>query len=132
MTKECVKLRAHHGMCLAFFEGKGYSNDFTDNMLSVSNALKENPKLQIVAEGDIICGKCPNLKDGKCITFDLVQRYDNQVLQLCGLTENAELSMNEFSELIEEKILSKGKRESICGNCQWTQLCKSKERCYIF
>ena len=30
--KEPLKLRAHHGMCLAFFEGKGYSSAFTENM----------------------------------------------------------------------------------------------------
>ena len=27
-----IKLRAHHGMCLAFFEGKGYSTGFTARM----------------------------------------------------------------------------------------------------
>ena len=30
--KDILKLRAHHGMCLAFFEGKGYSDTFTLHM----------------------------------------------------------------------------------------------------
>ncbi len=30
--KKIVRLRAHHGMCLAFFEGKGYSRGFTSNV----------------------------------------------------------------------------------------------------
>lgn len=130
MTKEYMKLRAHHGMCLAFFEGKGYSEKFTDHMQSVLNLLKGNPKLHIIAEGDIICNKCPNLKDGVCRTPDLVKKYDNQVLALCGLTENSELNWDEFSELIADKILTKGKRNTICGNCQWNEICKSKEYIY--
>ena len=28
MKQEGLKIRAHHGMCLHFFEGKGYSNEF--------------------------------------------------------------------------------------------------------
>ena len=27
-----ICLRPHHGMCLAYFEGKGYSDGFTVNM----------------------------------------------------------------------------------------------------
>lgn len=26
------RIRAHHGMCFSFFQGKGYSGEFTENM----------------------------------------------------------------------------------------------------
>ncbi len=26
------KIRAHHGVCLYFFQGKGYSGEFVENM----------------------------------------------------------------------------------------------------
>ena len=29
------KIRPHHGLCTAFFEGKGYSGDFVRNMANV-------------------------------------------------------------------------------------------------
>lgn len=128
MKDEIMKIRAHHGMCLAFFEGKGYSDGFTEHMQIILDKMQSNPKLQIVAKGDIICKKCPNLKDGVCNTPDLVQEYDRQVLLRCGLKENTEINWEEFSKLVTEKILAKGKRQEICGNCQWTEICQRKEK----
>ena len=62
-----IKLRAHHGMCLAFFEGKGYSAGFTAHMARILEYLEqENPTVTVVAEADCICGGCPNLTDGRC------------------------------------------------------------------
>lgn len=110
-------------MCLAFFKGEGYSNDFTDNMNNVLNLMSENPKLRIIAERDVICSECPNLSDGKCETYDLVQSYDNKVLSLCEINENDELYWKDFSKLVYEKIIAAGKREKICGSCEWNDMC---------
>lgn len=69
-----IKLRAHHGMCLAFFEGKGYSAGFTAHMAWILEYLEqENPTVTVVAEADCICGGCPNLANGICESADLVQ-----------------------------------------------------------
>ncbi len=127
MTDKSIKLRAHHGMCLAFFEGKGYSEGFCAHMQSVLNMLQDNPPVQVVSESDLICSKCPHLQEGICSTPDLVRQYDSQVLSLCGLAVNSRLTWDEFSALIAEKILSSGKRKTICGNCQWSDICSSKE-----
>lgn len=32
MGKAIIPLRAHHGLCLHFFRGKGYSGAFVENM----------------------------------------------------------------------------------------------------
>ena len=69
-----IKLRAHHGMCLAFFEGKGYSAGFTAHMARILEYLEqENPTVTVVAEADCICGGCPNLTDGRCRKAALVE-----------------------------------------------------------
>lgn len=130
MEQETMKLRAHHGMCLAFFEGKGYSDEFTSHMQTVWRKMQEDPKLQIIAESDVICGKCPNLNGRQCNTYALVQRYDQQVLELTGIKEGTEIKWSEFFKLVESKILAAGKRKTICGNCQWTEICDSKEFLY--
>ena len=45
-----IKLRAHHGMCLAFFDGKGYSAGFTAHMARILEYLEqENPTVTVVA-----------------------------------------------------------------------------------
>ena len=126
-----IKLRAHHGMCLAFFEGKGYSAGFTAHMAQILEYLEqENPIVTVVAEADCICGGCPNLTDGRCRKAALVERYDKAVLALCGMGEQSILPWREFSARVAEYILSHGKRSEICGGCQWSSICKEKEALY--
>ena len=126
-----IKLRAHHGMCLAFFEGKGYSTGFTAHMAQILEYLEqENPIVTVVAEADCICGGCPNLTDGRCRKAALVERYDKAVLALCGMGEHSILPWREFSARVAEYILSHGKRSEICGGCQWSSICKEKEALY--
>ena len=125
--KDILKLRAHHGMCLAFFEGKGYSDTFTLHMGSILEKMRGNPVLQIVTNGDMICKKCPNSKENTCITQEKVKIYDQKVLADCELSKGVTLSWEEFSFLVEERILKKGKRREICSNCQWHEICQRKE-----
>lgn len=42
-----IELRAHHGMCLLFFEGKGYSEGFTAHMQTVLDYLKEDTPVSV-------------------------------------------------------------------------------------
>ena len=41
-------LRTHHGMCLYFFQGKGYSGEFVENMRAMKAILEENPKVRLL------------------------------------------------------------------------------------
>lgn len=51
---EC-KIRFHHGLCIGFFEGKGYSREFTENMTDVIEFLnRENPVTEITLKSDMI------------------------------------------------------------------------------
>ena len=63
-------LRPHHGMCFQFYEGKGYSADFTDHMGRVIKELEADPEQKVVlkAETDIVCENCPNNEGGVCTT----------------------------------------------------------------
>ncbi len=57
-----AKLRGHHLICLNFFRGEGYSDDFIKNIYSVVG--KE--KVEIVEGADDVCSRCPYLKENKC------------------------------------------------------------------
>ena len=72
-----LRLRAHHGMCLAFFEGKGYSDGFTAHMENVLAGMEQNPILQIVTTGDILCKKCPNLRED-CQWGEICRRKEQE------------------------------------------------------
>lgn len=123
MNEKPTSLRAHHGMCLAFFRGRGYSEEFTRHMSAVQECLRRNPPVALLARADDICTHCPNLRGSICETAAKVEGYDKKVLELCGLREGEVVDWEEFSLLVRERILDAGKRKAICGDCQWSEFC---------
>ena len=125
--KQSISLRAHHGLCLHFFQGKGYSGAFVENMARKKAMLEENPLVRLTDQADEICRACPNNLCGQCESAEKVRRYDRAVLSLCGLTPGDVLPYRELAERVLGSILIPGRREDICGDCQWTDLCQYKE-----
>ncbi|MDD5863460.1 MAG: DUF1284 domain-containing protein [Firmicutes bacterium] len=119
-------MRAHHGLCLRFFQGKGYSGEFVRNMAEKKAVLEQNPLVRLTDGADEICRACPNNQAGCCLSADKVSRYDREVLARCGLTPGAVLPYRELEERVLQAILIPGRREEICGDCQWTALCRGK------
>ena len=148
-----IPLRPHHGMCLAYFKGEGYSDGFSAHMQEMLDIFQKGAKIQLHADTDEICSACPNNEKGCCSSFSLVEAYDNAVLELCGLEngqimefddfiveayDNAVLELcglengqimefDDFTDVVQKKILASGKRKEICGNCQWNSICESQK-----
>lgn len=118
-------LRAHHGMCLYFFRGKGYSGQFVENMGKMKAVLEENPTIRLMDSPDDICAACPNKVTEPCAKK--ASRYDREVLRRCGLSVGDTLSYEDFSKKVVETILRPGVRGTICGDCQWSSLCHCEE-----
>lgn len=119
------RLRAHHGMCLPFFRGEGYSGAFVENMSRMQAILGENPPICLMDSADDICAACPNRQMENCA--EKASRYDREVLRRCGLSAGQVLPYREFSRRVMETILRPGKRAEICGDCQWSSLCNWKK-----
>lgn len=120
------KLRAHHGLCLGFFRGKGYSGEFVENMARVKAAMEENPLICLTVGADGICAACPNHKAGRCETEEKVTRYDRQTLLRCGLSPGEVMPYRAFEARVRGCVLLPGLRREICGDCQWDSLCHEK------
>ena len=118
-------LRAHHGMCLAFFQGKGYSGDFVENMGQMKDILEDNPRIRLMDSPDDICAACPNRLTESCA--EKASRYDREVLRRCGLSVGDTLPYLDFSGNVIQTILRPGQQAEICGDCQWSGLCQWKE-----
>ena len=116
-------LRPHHGMCIAFFRGNGYSSEFVLHMSEIIKKL-DNAVIRISAQADEICKKCPNNINGMCKTESKVTRYDKKVLEYCGLKDGTIISFNEFRDIVNRCIIDSGNRKEICGDCQWNELCR--------
>ena len=120
-----ICLRPHHGMCFQFYEGKGYSEDFTDHMGRVIRACEEKSDqlITLTCSTDVVCRNCPNNEGGICTTEDKVQRYDSDVLKACGLDAGAEIPYEDFLKLVKMSVIDIGKRKEICGDCSWDYIC---------
>ena len=119
------KIRAHHGVCLYFFQGKGYSGEFVENMSRMKAILEKNPEMSLMDSPDDICAACPNRLTENCA--EKASRYDREVLRRCGLSVGERLPYREFSRKVIETILRPGVRAEICGDCQWSSLCRWEE-----
>ncbi len=120
-----MKLRPHHGLCLNFFGGEGYSPQFIENMAFVKACLNDNdPVVELTDSVDVICAACPHNIRGRCESFEKVSAYDRAVLSAISAEEGNALRWSEFSAALREHILDCGKLCEICGDCAWFRLCK--------
>ena len=123
-------LRAHHALCIRFFQGKGYSAAFTAQMWDVVKHLEEHdPDVTLLRECDMLCAACPHRKNGICESTEKVHRFDEKLLALCGLPTGAQIRWSVLKCIVDAKILAPGRLSSVCGDCQWHELCASSEPC---
>ena len=127
------KLRPHHLLCLQSFVGKGYDLKFTQNIVRLLNNLRTNPKVSITFHEDSVCTSCPNNIESSndqstkaCKTILKVQRYDQSIAMILSLSENQMIDFNEASTELRHRIQSRADLESICGDCEWFELCLSE------
>ena len=119
-------LRPHHALCTAFFEGKGYSDDFTAHMTEVIASLEaDDPTLTVTAAPDTICSHCPNLRGEQCSGVK-ADRYDAAVMGMCGLREGSTLKWSELKSLVRGRIIGAGRLSEVCGDCKWQYICGGK------
>ena len=64
-------LRPHHGLCIQFYEGKGYSEEFTKKMDELVNLIQLTPMMpiQLHIDVDVLCNSCPNNIDVNVLTM---------------------------------------------------------------
>ena len=105
-----IPLRPHHGMCLAYFKGEGYSDGFSAHMQEMLDIFQKGAKIQLHADTDEICSACPNNEKGCCSSFSLVEAYDNAVLELCDLENGQIMEFDDFTDVVQKKILASGKK----------------------
>ena len=122
-----IPLRPHHGMCLAYFKGEGYSNGFTAHMAEMLEIFLSGRKIRLHVDTDEICSACPNNCGGHCTPGGKVAEYDQAVLDRCGFEAGQVMEFKEFTHQVQKKILATDGRKEICGNCQWNSICEEQK-----
>ena len=118
------RLRGHHLICLQFYRGEGYSEEFIENLENVLEKARQSGVL-IVEGADDICKACPYLVDGKCSYKENAEeeiRYlDFLALTLLGLSSERTVSWKEISERVVD-IVDEWK-DKACRDCEWRKVC---------
>ncbi len=111
---------------MAYFIGEGYSQGFSAHMADVIASLAPDAPVRLTVGVDVVCAGCPHNVDGECHKPDLVAKYDQSVLDLCGIAEGSTMPFGVFTALVQSRILDPGLRRGICGDCQWDGLCSGQ------
>ena len=122
------KLRPHHRLCISFFSMKKYSEKYKEHIKKIIAELENASIVCVTLQSDIFCGGCSSrLQDGSCSVADKVREYDQKILELCGWKEGMLLPYSEFKQTIQDNIMSCRKCETICGDCEWSEICHITE-----
>jgi hypothetical protein len=116
-----ASLRGHHLICLNFFRGEGYSEEFIENLYAV---IKKE-KIEIVTGADEVCRKCPYLKEGKCrnsdYTDEKIHIQDQEALRLLGfesgMIDDWKMIASKLPTIIEEW------KDEFCLACGYRKVC---------
>ena len=115
-----MKLRPHHLLCTQGYRGKGYDEDFTENMTAVTAYLRNNDNavIEIVFSTDDICNKCPQMiGEDLCKSNEKVKRFDKKVVEYFGIEEKSYV----YQDIIHEinRKMTSSMMDDICGDCEW-------------
>ena len=120
-----LKLRAHHLLCLKGFQGYGYDENFTQNMIKINSKRKESKTTILITNTpDDICNKCPNLKNNICENKNQNERIikmDNAVLK--KIDNKKEYPSTELFNKVDEIFNTKNSVNEICDKCKWQEKC---------
>lgn len=120
-------IRPHHLLCLQFFEGKGYSNDFVRHMTGIhEKLLNENPKINLVEGVDDICKGCPHNIEGQCDKELSVSGNDRRTHEVIKEEVEQGQTWSELTNVVYKNIIHEGRLEQVCGTCRWSDICMKK------
>ncbi len=128
--KNEIKLRGHHLVCLNFFSGEGYDEEFITNLTKVVYELENGVSIRIITGGDDICKKCPNLKENKCYykedSDEGIRKMDKVALELLELKKNKKIRWYDIKLKIPG-VLPEWKN-LFCNSCEWKYVCEKNPR----
>lgn len=118
-------LRGHHLICLHFFEGEGYNQEFVNNLKRILKRAGSE-KIRISAGVDDICCCCPHMKENSCRynehSDSEIGEMDNRALDLLRIPRDSEIGWGEVMERVP-RIFSSW-YELYCTTCGWKWACE--------
>lgn len=116
-----ARLRGHHLICLNFFRGEGYSEDFIKNIYSIL----EKEEVEVIDGPDDVCSKCPYLKDDKCASNEysneMILFQDREALRLLEWKPGLIVDWNKIILKIHGILIEW--KAKFCTQCGYREVC---------
>ncbi len=117
-------IRGHHLVCLHFFNGEGYNQEFIENLRDVL-MMAEDEKIEVHHGVDDICRKCPHLKHDRCRysehADEEIKEMDKKALELLKLSIGMKVKWYEIQGRLQKVIHQWS--EIYCSRCRWESVC---------
>ncbi|MCL5022068.1 MAG: DUF1284 domain-containing protein [Nitrospirae bacterium] len=121
-------LRGHHLICLHFFHGEGYNEEFVQNLREVLRSA-ENGETEVRRGGDDVCRKCPYLDRAGCRYSDTAEEgiaeMDRKALALLRLSHGAKVKWNETKHRLPD--IFRTWYDTYCIACSWRRACEKDD-----
>jgi len=122
-----INLRGHHLICLHFFRGRGYDENFTKNLSNLLNNIR-NKEITITNSADDVCKKCPYLKGKEC-KYDYnsekeIREMDKKAIKLLNIKEKT-IKWKRIREKLP-KVFNEWL--AYCKTCDWKGDCKENSK----
>ncbi len=126
MPDSPVTFRPHHFLCALGFQGKGYSDDFTANMVAiVMDRLRvpggDDVVIETTGHTDDICGPCPKRRGRLCTNQPAIAKLDRAHAAALKLKPFERLTWGDAQERILDNV-PPGSLSTLCEGCQWLEL----------
>ncbi len=123
-----IKLRPHHLLCTQGYSGKGYNQEFVENMNEIVRRLRTEKatEITVVFSTDDLCAHCPNMVGTDlCTSQEKVKRFDRKTAEYFGLEEKTYI----YQELIQKinSQMTSQRMDDICDGCQWYPVSSCKK-----
>lgn len=120
-----VRLRGHHLICLRFFAGEGYSEEYRANLRDVVGRAANGEPVLLVRGADDVCAACEHMAPGRC-PFEAdahgeIARLDRLAERLLQVTPGQTLDYGELGDGLRP-VLSTWRRDA-CERCEWLPVC---------
>lgn len=120
-----IRLRGHHLICLHFFGGEGYSEEFRESLRALVKEAEGGQEIEAASGADDVCRKCPYLSGDKCAyeegADEEVRAMDRKALELLGIRPGESLRWAETRQRLPSAFRQWAR--SYCESCAWREAC---------
>lgn len=125
-----IKFRGHHLICLHFFKGEGYNEEFVTNLSNLVTRANASESIIVTLDADDVCKACPYLEENSCKhkpdSEEQIRNLDNRALGLLGLIPGQSVIWHEIRSQVD--LAPNEWFSSFCAGCDWKSLCTEIKR----